>query len=65
MSSGKSEILHSDGLLLSKSCTVSAKKSTEEVLMTLKSDEKFKEKLVCSFKHDKEFGEFSPSHSKV
>ena len=33
--------------------------------MTLKSDEKFKEKLACSFKHDKEFGEFSPSHSKV
>ena len=30
--------------------------------MTLKSDEKLKEKLACSFKHDKEFGEFSPSH---
>ena len=30
--------------------------------MTLKNDEKFKEKLACSFKHDKEFGEFSPSH---
>ena len=58
MSSGKSEILHFDGLLLSKSCTVSAKK-------VLKSDEKFKEKLTCSFKHDKEFGEFPPSHSKV
>ena len=58
MSSGKSEILHFDGLLLSKSCT-------EEFLMTLKSDEKFKEKVACSFKHDKEFGEFSPNHSKV
>ena len=32
--------------------------------MRLKSDEKFKEKLACSFKHDKEFGEFSPSHLK-
>ena len=32
--------------------------------MTLKSDEKFKEKLTCSFKHDKEFGEFSPSQKK-
>ena len=52
MSSGKSEILHFDGLLLSKSCTVSAKKITEEFLMALKSDEKFKEKLTCSFKHD-------------
>ena len=63
MSSGKSEILHFDGLLLSKSCTVSAKKV--QFLMTLNSDEKFKEKLACSFKHDKGFGEFSPSHSKV
>ena len=36
MSSGKSEIMHFDGLLLPKSCTVSAKKSTEELLMTLK-----------------------------
>ena len=52
MSSRKSEILHFDGLLLSKSCTVSAKKSTEEFLMTRKSDEKFKEKLTCSFKYD-------------
>ena len=59
MSSGKSEILHFDGLLLSKSCTVSAKKV--QFLMTLNSDEK----LACSFKHDKGFGEFSPSHSKV
>ena len=64
MSSGKSEILHFDGLLLSKLCTVSAKK-VQKSFMTLKSDEKFKEKLACCFKHDKEFGEFSPSHSKV
>ena len=33
--------------------------------MTLKSDAKFKGKLACSFKHDKEFGEFSPNQSKV
>ena len=52
MSSGKSQILHFDGLLLSKSCTVSPKKSTKEFLMTLKSDEKFKEKLTCSCKHN-------------
>ena len=50
MSSGKSEFLHFDGLLLSKSCTVPAKKSTKEFLMALKSDEKFKEKLTCIFK---------------
>ena len=64
MSSGKSEILHFDGLLLSKSCTVSAEK-VQKSFMTLKSDEKFKEKLACGFKHDKEFGEFSPNHAKV
>ena len=53
VSSRKSEILHSNGLFLPKSCTVSAKKSTEELsLMTQKSDAKFKEKLTCSFKHD-------------
>ena len=52
MSSQKSEILHFNGLLFSKSCTVSAEKSTEEFPMTLKSDAKFKEKLTCSFKHD-------------
>ena len=52
LSSPKSEILHFDGFLLSKSCTVSGKKSTEELsLMTLKSDTKFKEKPTCSFKH--------------
>ena len=32
--------------------------------MTLKSDAKFKEKLTCGLKYDKEFGEFSPNHSK-
>ena len=52
MSSQQSEVLHFNGLLFSKSYTVSAEKSTEEFLITLKSDEKFKEKLTCSFKHD-------------
>ena len=53
MSSQNSEILHFDRLLLSKSCTVSAKKSTKELsLMTLKSDPKFKEKLTFCLKND-------------
>ena len=52
MSIQKPEILHFNGLLFSKSNTVSAEKSTEEFLITLKSDTKFKEKLTCSFKHD-------------
>ena len=53
VSSRKSEILHFDGLLLSKSCTISAKKSTEELsLMTLNSDPKFKEKLTIFLKND-------------
>ena len=47
------EILHFDGLLLFKSCTVSAKKKYRRVtLMTLKNDVKNKEKLACSFKYD-------------
>ena len=53
MSNRKSEIFHFDGFLLSKSHTVSAKKSTEELsLKKLNSDARFKEKLTCSFKHD-------------
>ena len=48
-----SDILHFDGLLLSKWYEVSAKKCTEELpLMTLKSDAKFKEKLIFGFKYD-------------
>ena len=31
--------------------------------MTSKSDAKFDEKLICGF--NKEFGKFSPNHSKV
>ena len=53
MGSQKYEILHFDGFLFSESYKVSAKKSTEELsLMTLKSDAKFKEKLICGFKYD-------------
>ena len=33
--------------------------------MTLLSDAKCKKKLTCCFKYDKEFGEFSPIHSKT
>ena len=52
-SSRKSEILHLDGLLLSKSYKCSAKKITEELsLMALKSYVKFKEKPNCGFKYD-------------
>ena len=52
VSSQKSEILLFDGLLWSKSCIVSAKKSIEELsFITLKSDANFKEKLTCSIKH--------------
>ena len=48
MSSGKSEILHFDGLLLSKLYTVSAKK-VQKSFMILKSDEKFKKKTGLLF----------------
>ena len=64
MSSGKSEFYTLMGSFCQNHVQFQLK-STEEFLMTLKSDEKFKEKLACNFKHDKEFGEFSPSHSKV
>ena len=52
MSSRKSEILHFDGFLLSKSYNVSGKKVQKSSLMTLKSDAKFKGKLNCGFKYD-------------
>ena len=52
MGSQKSEILHFDGLLLSKSYKVSAKKVQKLSLRTLKSDAKFKKKLTCGFKYD-------------
>ena len=52
-SSGKSENLHFDVLLLSIAYKVLAKKSTEEFsLMTLKSDPNFEEKLTFCLKND-------------
>ena len=52
VSSQKSEILHFDGRLLSKSCSFN-KKSTEELsLMILKCAAKFKEKLTCCLEYD-------------
>ena len=40
-------------------------KSIEQLsLMTLKSDEKFTEKLPCRFKYDEEFGKFHPTTQK-
>ena len=32
--------------------------------MALRSDAKFKGKLTCGLENDKEFGKFSPEHSK-
>ena len=52
-SSGKSENLHFDALLLSIAYKDSAKKGAEELsLMTLKSDPNFEEKLTFCLKHD-------------
>ena len=45
-SSGKSENLHFDVLLLSIACKVLAKKVQKMSLMTLKSDRNFEEKLT-------------------
>ena len=61
MSSRKSEILHFDGFLLSKSYKISAKKLS---LMTLKSDAKFEKKTHLWFHKWQQFGEFRPEHSK-
>ena len=52
-SSGKSENLHFDVLLLSIAYKVSGKKNAEELsLMTLKSDPNFEEKLTFCLKND-------------
>ena len=52
-SSGKSENLHFDVLLLSIAYKYYAKKSEEELLlMTLKSDPNFEEKLTFYLKND-------------
>ena len=53
VSSGKSENLHFDVLLLSIAYKVSGKKNAEELsLMTLKSDPNFEEKLTFCLKND-------------
>ena len=67
VSSRKSEILHFEGLLLSKSYKVYKYiQSTEDLsLMTLKSDAKFKEKLTWGFKYDMgNLGNFHPTTPK-
>ena len=52
-SSGKSENLHFDVLVLPKVYYVSAKKSTEELcVIILKNDAKFEEELTCALKND-------------
>ena len=52
-SSGKSENLHFDVLLLSKVYYVWTKKSTEELCVTtLKNDAKCEEELTCAWKND-------------
>ena len=52
-SSGKSENLHFDVLLLSIAYKVSGKKNAEELsLMTLKSDPNFEERLTFCLKND-------------
>ena len=51
VSSLKSEIVHFDGLILSKSCTVSGKK-IQLSLITLNSHPKFKEKPTFCLKTD-------------
>ena len=51
--------LYFDRLLLLKGCKISAKKSIEELcFMTLKSDAKFEEKLICCFRNDKNLVNF-------
>ena len=52
VSSGKSETLHFDVLLLSKVYYVWAKNSTEELCIISLKDSKFEEKLTCAFKND-------------
>ena len=65
-SSGKSENLHFDVLLLSIVCKISAKKRAEELsLMTLKSDLNLEEKLSFCLKNDmKNFVNFNANSGK-
>ena len=62
-SSGKSENLHFDVLLLSKVYVGAKKKSTVELrVITLKNDAKFKEELTCAMKNDmRNWANFDPT----
>ena len=52
-------------LLLLKVCTVSAKKSTEELcLLILKIDAKLEQNPICCFKIDKNLVNFDPGTQK-
>ena len=58
--------LYFDRLLLLKVYKISAKKNTEELcLMTLKSDANSEEKLICSFKNDKNLVNYDPSRESL
>ena len=52
MSSRKSEILHFDGLLLSKSFCLSQKKYRQLCIIKLKNDAKFEEELTYALTND-------------
>ena len=57
--------LYFDRLLLLKVYKVSAKKSMEEICLTIpKSGAKFEEKLIFCFKNDKNLMNFDPSTKK-
>ena len=65
VSSGKSENLHFDVLLLSIAYKVSPKKVTKNYLMTLKSDPNLEQKLTFCLKNNlTSFGEFNASSGK-
>ena len=61
-SSGKSENLHFDVLLLSKVYCFSQKSSEELCVITLKNDEKLEQDLTCALKNDmKNLANFDPT----
>ena len=58
--------LHFDWSLSCKVHDFWAKNSSKELsFMIQESDAKFEEKLTCGVENDKEFGKFSPGHSKA
>ena len=58
--------LHFDWSLFCKVHDFWAKNSSKELsFMIQESDAKFEEKLTCGVENDKEFGKFSPGHSKA